>query len=219
VFLYDSATGALICPSCNPSGAPPLGESRLPLSQGAAIAGVLPQPRYLIDSGRLYFDSRDSLTPFDTNDGVEDVYQYEPEGVGSCSRAGGCVSLISAGHESVDSNFLAIDPTGRNVFFTTRDQLVLNDRDDLVDLYDAREGGGIPAETEVGRGECQGEACQAPLVAPNDPTPGSSSFEGAGNIVEKKTKKRHRRNRRKKHKNGPQRSHGRAANHSRGGAR
>ena len=70
---------------------------------------TLPQPRYLTDSGRLYFDSQDSLSPFDTNEGVEDVYEFEPEGVGGCKRRAGCVALISAGREGVDSNFLAAD--------------------------------------------------------------------------------------------------------------
>ena len=42
------------------------------------------QPRYLSDSGRLFFDSPDALVPRDTN-GLEDVYEYEPEGVGGCT--------------------------------------------------------------------------------------------------------------------------------------
>ena len=110
--------------------------------QGAG--GTLPQPRYLGNSGRLFFDSQDSLSAFDTNEGVEDVYQFEPEGVGGCGREGGCVGLISAGSEAVDSNFLAADESGKNVFFTTRDRLVGADTDELIDLYDAREGGGFP---------------------------------------------------------------------------
>ncbi len=215
-FLYDSATGELTCASCNPSGTRPLGMSVLRLFREGE---KFPQPRYLTDEGRLYFDSRDSLTPFDTNNGVEDVYQYEPDGVGSCEHEGGCVTLISAGSEPIDSNFLAIDEDGGNVFFTSRDQLVLKDHDDLIDLYDARENGGIPAETEVARGECQGEACVPALTPPNDPTPGSSSFEGAGNVDEKKaTKKHHKKKHAKKHKS-HNRSHGRAAKHNRGGAK
>jgi len=187
VFLYDSVTEKLACPSCNPSGAPTFGWSLLRLIKSIGTNEWAPQARYLTDSGRLYFDSQDSLSPLDTNEGVEDVYQYEPQGVGSCKREGGCVSLISAGTESVDSNFLAADPSGKNVFFTTRDRLTLRDKDELLDLYDAREGGGIPAETETGRGECQGEACQPPVVVPNDPTPASSGFEGAGNVTEQPT--------------------------------
>jgi hypothetical protein len=236
-FLYDSQSGALLCVSCNPSGARPLGKTRLPVRNNRTY--YLSPPRYLADSGRLYFDTQDSLTPFDTNRalegpdstgkpsgageaGAEDVYQYEPEGVGvpPCKREAGCVSLISAGHEADDSNFFATDETGKNVFFTTRDQLVLKDTDDLMDLYVAREGGGIASETETARGECQGEACQPQVSPPNDPTPGSSSFEGAGNVDEKKTTKKHKH---KKHKHAKRhksskRAHGRAS-HNRGGVK
>jgi hypothetical protein len=216
-FLYDSATGKLLCPSCNPSGAHPLGGSTLRLILSADSS--LPQPRYLLDSGRLYFDTEDSLTPFDTNEGVEDVYQYEPKGVGNppCERESGCVNLISAGHEPIDSNLLAVDESGKNVFFTTRDQLVLKDRDDLIDLYDAREGGGIASETETSRGECQGEACVPALSPPNDPTPGSSSFEGAGNVVEGKQAKKH--HKKKRHAKKKAHRNKRAAKHNRGGAK
>jgi hypothetical protein len=104
--------------------------------------------------------------------------------VGSCTRAGGCVSLISAGHEPYDSNFLAVDATGRNVFFTTRDRLSPRDVDGLYDLYDAREGGGFAAETETRRGECQGEACLPAAASPADATPASAGFHGAGNVTE-----------------------------------
>ena len=49
------------------------------------------ESRVLSDSGRLFFDSSDGLVPQDVN-GREDVYEYEPGGVGSCSvGAVGCV--------------------------------------------------------------------------------------------------------------------------------
>ena len=185
VFLYDSATGKLACGSCNPSGARPLGRSVLRmLAEGKYT--FLPQPRYLTDQGRLFFDSRDSLSPSDTNEGVEDVYEYEPEGagaLGTCQRETGCVFLISAGTGSVDSNFLAMNGEGGNVFFTTRDQLAPKDRDDLFDVYDAREGGGIPAETEIAGSECQGEACLSPVSEPGDTTPASALFSGPGDLI------------------------------------
>jgi hypothetical protein len=181
VFLFDSATNTLRCASCNPSGSSPLGASGLALFNGGP--DYLPQSRYLTDTGRLYFDSQDSLSPFDTNQGVEDVYQFEPVGIGSCTHTAGCVQLISAGHGTVDSDFLAMDPSGKNIFFTTRDQLVLNDRDELLDVYDAREGGGIAAEGETGGTECRGESCQLTLTSPSGPTPASSSYEGVGNLV------------------------------------
>jgi len=179
VFLYDSASGDLSCASCNPSGASPLGDAILRRTPGAS-SNDLAQPRYLTDAGRLFFDSRDSLSPFDTNGGVEDVYEFKAQGAGGCERDGGCVTLISAGRSGVDSNLLAIDESGRNVFFTSRDQLVGADQDEQIDLYDAREGGGFPAQGAVG--ECQGESCQPPLSPPDHPTPATSVPAGEGNV-------------------------------------
>ena len=178
VFLFDSATGKLTCPSCNPSGAAPLGGSvlRRSLSGGA-------QPRYLTDVGRLFFDSRDSLSQLDTNNGVEDVYEFEPAGVGSCRREGGCVGLISAGREGVDSNFVTMDETGENVFFTTRDRLVSSDEDTLIDLYDARVGGGFSQESALPSGSCQDEACQSPPPEASKSPPNSVTFHGTGNVA------------------------------------
>jgi len=217
-FLYDSATGEVHCASCNPTGVRALGATFLRQIGGTTPPPAMPQPRYLTDSGRLYFDSRDSLSPTDTNEGVEDVYQYEPPGIGTCEREAGCVNLISAGTGVVDSNFLSMSEDGRDVFFTTRDQLSLKDKDELFDLYDARENGGIASESEVSRGECQGEACVPPIAAPNDPTPGSSSFEGAGNVVEKPAAKKHKKAHKKKHAK-KKHAHKRAAKHDRGGAK
>ncbi len=182
-FLYDSTTGRLTCASCDPTGAAPVGSTTLRRLEG--FPERFPQPHYLTDEGRLYFDSQDALVARDTN-GVEDVYEYEPKGAGgegTCEAEAGCVFLISAGSEPFDSNLVAVDETGKNVFFDTRDQLTLKDKDDLLDIYDAREGGGIPAETETGRGECQGESCQAPVSPPNYRTPASQVFDGAGNTT------------------------------------
>jgi hypothetical protein len=184
VFIYDSVSGRLTCVSCSPSGSHPLGNSRLPSIFGEEW---ISQARYLDDGGRLLFDSQESLSLADTNHGVEDVYEYEPAGVGSCAREGGCVSLISGGSGATDSNFLAMDSSGKNVFFTTRDQLVGGDHDQLVDVYDAREGGGLAAQSEPSPQGCRGEACQqSPAVPPPlvESMPGSFAFTGPGNMIE-----------------------------------
>ncbi len=94
------------------------------------------QPRYLSNSGRLFFNSYDALVPADTN-GTADVYEYEPEGVGpeddrcaaSTSSPGdvfglgraahGCVALISAGTSPQESAFLDASENGSDVFFLT----------------------------------------------------------------------------------------------------
>jgi hypothetical protein len=187
-FLYDSATGRLICASCNPSGEPPLGRSTL--RRISSAEEWLPQSHYLTDSGRLYFDSSDRLSPLDANGRVEDVYEVEPQGVGTCSRAAGCVSLISAGVGTLDSNLLAVDEDGANIFFTTRERLVPKDQDSLIDLYDAREFGGFPEEGEAAPGECAGEACLPTAPAPAGPIPATPGFDGPGNVCPKGKVKR-----------------------------
>jgi hypothetical protein len=102
VYLYDAAAQKLICASCSPSGSSPLGSSYLPTFGIFATETGVPQPRYLSNDGRLVFDSADSLSPFDSNGGgepghaAEDVYEWEPPGVGSCGStfaSGGCLSL------------------------------------------------------------------------------------------------------------------------------
>jgi len=218
VYVYDSDRESLTCASCNSTGSLALGYSVLPTTPPTGSTN-LAQPRFVSDSGRVFFDSQDSLSPHDTNNGVEDVYQYEPDGTGGCTEEGGCVSLISAGHEPVDSNFLAADATGKNVFFISRDRLVLKDRDDLLDVYVAREGGGFSSETEVGRGECQGEACQAPYAPPSDPTPASLNYDGAGNVNEKPPARKHKKHHKKKHKKKKHAKKHSGGKHNRGGAK
>ena len=101
VFEYDASSGRVVCVSCNPSGARPVGVfdsgggvgsllvDREGSWQGHWLAGsmigwrevqsgrAVYQPRNLSDSGRLFFESPDALVPRDTN-GLEDVYEYEP---------------------------------------------------------------------------------------------------------------------------------------------
>jgi hypothetical protein len=102
-----------------------------------AAPSALYQTRYLSDSGRLFFDSADALVAQDTN-GKQDVYEYEPDGVGSCQRTGGCVGLISSGTSDHESVFLDASENGDDVFFLTSAKLVAQDHDEAFDIYDAR---------------------------------------------------------------------------------
>jgi hypothetical protein len=222
VYLYDATAnggaGRLDCVSCNPSGARPAGRRTDARTdpQGAEFwtAAAIPgwesqvQPsRVLADDGsRLFFESFEALVVADTN-GAQDVYEWEAAGSGDCTEesgafspsAGGCVSLISSGESPKDSEFHDASADGRDVFFTTGSSLLPQDIG-LIDLYDARAGGGFPPPPPPVPA-CEGEACQGPLAPPNDPTPGSSSFEGAGNVVEKPAKKKHKKKaHKKKHK-------------------
>jgi hypothetical protein len=215
VFEYAAESETLACASCNPSGQRPLGPSNLSLLRPSA---PFPQPGNLSrdSEGRLFFESQDALSPRDTNGHIQDVYEWEPNGVGGCKRAGGCVSLISSGHSTNDSMFLDSTPSGDDAFFITREQLVTADHNEQLDLYDARVGGGLSADTETLRPECQGEACQPAAVVPSDPTPSSSAFQGAGNVNEKPKRKHHKR----KHKrHAKKHHHKRAAGANRGGAK
>jgi hypothetical protein len=156
---------------------------------------ALYQSRYLSDSGRLFFNAADALVPQDSN-GTFDVYQFEfPQGPGQpasndCTTAshtyspksGGCVSLISSGTSPEESAFMDASESGNDVFFLTSSRLTGKDLDTAPDLYDARVGGGEPEVVKPV--ECSGDACQQPAVPPIDATPGSLTFNGAGNVLQ-----------------------------------
>lgn len=206
VYLYDAAVdggvGALRCLSCNPSGAQPHGreiEEGVNGASGPWGAATIPapqtqfyNPRYLSEDGsRVFFNSIDPLVLRDTN-GKQDVYQWERSGAGRChtgssgyvAASEGCLSLLSSGGSPSDSEFLDASRDGSNVFFTTAESLLPQDNG-LIDVYDAREGGGFPAIPGQ-PSACEGEACQAPPAPPNDPTPTSAAFQGPGNVREKR---------------------------------
>ena len=124
------------------------------------LNGAQYQSRYLSNNGRLFFNSPDALVPADVNK-KENVYEYEPEGVGDCQitvagagevfepASGGCVGLISSGTSSQESAFLDASATGGrdnegdegggDVFFMTTSQLAPQDVDQAYDIYDAHE--------------------------------------------------------------------------------
>ena len=150
---------------------------------------ALYQPRYLSDDGRLYFDAADALVAADTN-GKEDVYQYEPDGIGSCTDSGGCVGLISSGTGDTPSVFLDASESGNDVFFMTEDELVPTDTDKSPDIYDAHvceAASPCIVATVPSKEECTGnESCKgAPDAPPAGGTPpASSTFSGPGNSAQ-----------------------------------
>lgn len=230
LYEYDAQAGRVVCVSCNPTGARPAGvfdtgagtgrllvDPIVPAAWGghwlaASISGwrVNPsarpayQPRNLSDSGRLFFESPDGLVPRDTN-GLEDVYEFEPEGVGGCtsttgsgsqvyvgsldgSVVDGCVGLISSGTSSGESAFYDASETGDDAFFATAAKLVGADYDNSVDVYDAHVcSTSVPCRSEpVTPPECKSEeACRGPASA--QPTifgsAPSATFSGIGNVT------------------------------------
>jgi DNA-binding beta-propeller fold protein YncE len=218
----NGGSGGLRCVSCNPTGARPTGVLDTPQSSllvdrsyswsvnniGGVdhwLAGSVPgwdlgftgssyQPRYLFDDGRVFFDSPDSLVPQATN-GLEDVYEYEPPGVGSCTetsvtfseRSGGCVGLVSSGTSGAESAFLDASETGDDAFFVTLAKLALRDIDNSYDVYDAHVcSAAVPCVPETGGPPpCDsGDSCKAapsPQPAIFGPAP-SATFNGVGNV-------------------------------------
>lgn len=152
--------------------------------------------RSVHDNGRIYFNAIDALVPADSN-GEWDVYQFEPGGSGTCSSsvtgpatspmAGGCISLMSSGTANGPAGFFDASEGGSDVFFLTPARLSALDQDEENDVYDARVDGIVA--TRVPPVECLGEACQAPPVVPNDPTPAGTTFQGPGNLKPKPAKR------------------------------
>ena len=216
VYLYDSTAASLSCVSCDPTGARPVGvldtvESgeglgllvdRRKVWAGHWLAGNIPgwtaqslvsalvQSRYLSNEGRLFFNSPDDLVPQASNH-REDVYEYEPSGVGSCeSPSSGCVALISSGSSGNESAFLEATPSGDDVFFLTAAQLLPQDTDTSFDIYDARvcvSGSLCVSSPSRAPGGCgTAESCRpAPesQQAPIGPA-GTEAVSGSGNIVQ-----------------------------------
>jgi len=211
VFLIGPPPGGgapeLTCVSCNPTGERPQGDSSIPgaIANGKAEGSAESyKPRALSSDGsRVFFDSDDVLVSTDTNN-RQDVYEWEAEGAGDCTREGGCVALISSGRSSEPSTFVDASANGSDAFFLTDSSLVPSDPGSF-DLYDAREDGGFPVPpTAI---PCNGDACQALPEAPEDPTPGTQ-VSGSGNpplrFTRLKPKKHHkkRHHRKRHHKKG-----------------
>jgi DNA-binding beta-propeller fold protein YncE len=221
VFLYDAQAGSLECASCDPTGARPVGIEYGKLASGSKtlatvrgqwkpegwVAALVPdgsesldvglgsayQSRYLSNSGRLFFNALGGLVPQDVN-GIGDVYEHEPVGVGSCesssstfdSRSGGCLSLISSGASSRQSQFLDASESGDDVFFLTNAKLQPQDVDASEDIYDAHDCTASPCipSPPLSPPACSTEASCRPAPAPQPSifgAPASATFSGPGN--------------------------------------
>jgi hypothetical protein len=218
--------GRLVCVSCNPTGERPVGvldsaasregqgllvdQQNVWAQKNRWLAGSVPgwtamalglanyQSRYLSNDGRVFFNSPDSLVAQATN-GLENVYEYEPVGVGGANgcttsavtfseRSGGCVSLASSGSSGAESVFLDASESGEDVFFLTSARLVGEDKDTAFDVYDAHVcGASAPCPSgSVIAGPCEtADACRAaPVPQPSVfGAPSSATFSGPGNPV------------------------------------
>lgn len=190
VYVYRAESGETECASCNPSGAPPLGNTQLadetaPSAFGfTGTIGTTYQPRSIsADGSKLFFTSPDRLLPQDGNN-ARDVYEWE----------NGELHLISSGEAGEDSMLGEVSASGDDVFFYTPQSLVPSDTDGLYDLYDARVNGGFPVQPEPA--PCEGNGCHGPATSPPAEAPAASSAATEGNSRQTHHRRRHRRHRR-----------------------
>lgn len=196
-FRYTTATGRLSCVSCNPTATIVTTEPYL-TKQDAALT-VLPDQKVtsflthnLSDDGsRVFFETEEGFVTQDENRAT-DVYEWEAQRAGSCTSAsatfdivsGGCLYLISTGQSARQSYFGDASVDGSSVFFFTLQSLASQDQDDNQDIYDARVGGGIPAQNTLPPPPCMGDVCRATAeVPPVFGVPASVSLSGTGNLI------------------------------------
>lgn len=174
VYLYDVEADAIVCASCvGPGPAAADATIRNQRLDGGGYTAAFEKRNLLDDGSRLFFETAEGMVDDDTNNQI-DVYEYD--------TAMGTLALVSRGRGQFASIFASASPSGADVFFTTREQLVGWDRDDLIDIYDARVGGGFP-EPESSGDDC-GLDCQgSPGGRPDLHDPGSGLYRGPGDLA------------------------------------
>ena len=193
------------------------------------------------DGSTVIFATAAPLVSRDTNTGANpplsatarsgtgcDIYEWEEQGHGTCTEAGGCIRLVSNGVDSHGVFAAALSSSGRDIDFATYANLVPADTDGVTDVYDARVDGGFHAPHP--QPACGSpEACRpAPAAQPAPPTLSTPNFIGPGNAKTQLecAKGRHRVKRHGQLRCVPNRprsittrSTSRAARHNRGGGK
>jgi virginiamycin B lyase len=244
-YRYRVGDPGVICVTCNPTGAPPAGPARLgsivpPLDGAVAPASMLSR-NLSADGNRVFFETRDALVAADTNGdegcapwgdyiqlGIlrtcQDAYEWEANGTGSChseAQDGGCLYLLSSGKSTDASFFIDASASGDDAFVMTSSQLARQDKDELLDIYDTKVGGGLASQNAISPVPCEGEACKAGASSPpQSESAGSERFTAPGNPKPRhkaakakhrhRTKKRHHAKRHKRHVRGAK-TNGRAS--------
>jgi hypothetical protein len=182
IYRYDSIAKTLSCLSCNPIDRPAVADARLhsielgslnpgPIEHNDRIENLTPGGR------RAFFESPEALVPADV-DGLWDVYEWEGQGVGTCTENEGCVFLVSSGRSSHDDYLYGVSASGEDVFIETNDLLdPRHDPDETSSIYDARVGGGFGSASQTA--ECSGDACQPVARPPERPV---QALRGLGNV-------------------------------------
>lgn len=182
IYRYDSVSNVLECLSCNPTGSSAQSDADLQSEnrEGSKMFTGISWPENLrADGSRAFFQSSEPLVARDT-DGLQDVYEWEEQGVGSCTQPGGCVFLISSPQSRRNEYLWAVSRSGDDVFFLSSDLLVGSDADETPSIYDAKVEGGF---AEPAQAECEGEGCRPALASPPLLPTGETPVRGAGDNV------------------------------------
>jgi hypothetical protein len=177
VYEYDAQTKTLVRVSQMQGGAGGAFPASIVHPNYTGHFSPSPQPSSVSDDGTVVvFQSEAALTPQAVL-GYNNVYEYR----------NGRVSLISDGQDrnsmeegSPSVSLLGVDGSGRDIFFTTADQLVPQDGDTQEDVYDARSGGGFLPPASLA---CEGEGCQGALTPPLSAAPAGSLSQPSGEQI------------------------------------
>jgi hypothetical protein len=185
IYRFDYAGNTLACLSCNPTQAVATSDASLQsnlreFGEDEPFSTFVLVGNLSTDGHRSFFQSSEQLVTGDT-DGVQDVYEWEAQGVGLCERPQGCLYLISSGHSDRVNYLYAVSDSGDDVFFRSSDLLIPADTDSTPSIYDARVGGGFPEEPET----CQiGQDCGGTVTpAPSLGGPASEALGPPDNFV------------------------------------
>ena len=209
IMRYDSVEKLVECVSCaspfNPEPKQPVFLASNHFEGLPDLAGGFPEPAFTSSNGEFaFFSTSAALVPEDVNgeipvnsEGQEvnqpyfdagsitspstDVYEWRSDGVDGCVVRQGCIALITDGRAGFHNILLGSADEGRDVFMYTLSKLVPQDLDSAGDIYDARVDGGV-APSPPPPVECEGSACSTPPSPPDDATPSSLTFNGAGNL-------------------------------------
>jgi hypothetical protein len=162
---------------------------------------ILPNMKLGVTSeGTVFFQSKGALTPAAANgspsatSGLRNVYQYKNGQVYLISDGQEALSgAVEIDGEAVSSTFLSgVLADGKGVLLFSPNQLVPQDSDSLVSIYDAEVNGGFPAPSQAAG--CVGEICRETLRdTPLMPSAGSNSSHSQGNVKpRKRCAKKHR---------------------------
>ena len=168
MYTFDPETGRFACASCRRDGKPPVGET-LGSQNGL----------FLTDDGRVFFVTDDPLVPKDTNQ-TDDVYEFT-EGEAWLVSAGLGRTIKTFGGfvgGQTKPGLVGVSRNGSDVYFATFDSLVTQDHNGgAIKIYDARTGGGFPANKSWPSAppptSAMGRAANAPRWPPTGPAPTS----------------------------------------------